>query len=203
MHNGFLNLGSEKMSKSLGNVQTVHALAERWPPEALRWALLASHYRQPMAWNEEAAAAAKAALDTLYGALLRAADVEPSTEAPSPAFLEALEDDLNTPRANAELFALAKRLETGDAAERAAAKGALLASGALAGFLGADPQVWFHGGADAALAARVDGLIAERIQARAAKDWARADAIRAELTALDIEVQDSAEGAAWRLKERA
>ena len=203
LHNGFLNMGSEKMSKSLGNVELVHSLVTRWPPEALRWALLASHYRQPLAWSDEIIAAAKAGLDTLYGALQRAADVTASTDAPSPAFVAALEDDLNTPRANAELFALARRLEGGTTKERVLAKGQLLASGALLGFLAAEPEAWFHGGADPALAARIDGLVSDRAKARTARDWARADAIRAELTGLGVEVMDGAAGASWKLREQA
>jgi len=203
LHNGFLNMGSEKMSKSLGNVELVHSLVARWPPEALRWALLASHYRQPLAWSDEVVAAAKSALDTLYGALRRAADVTPSTNEPSPDFLAALDDDLNTPRANAEMFALAKRLEGGTDAKRALAKGQLLAGGVLTGFLIADPQAWFHGGADPALTAHVDALIAERAQARKTKDWTRADAIRDEISSLGVEVMDGSDGASWKLRERA
>jgi len=203
LHNGFLNMDAEKMSKSLGNVELVHDLIRRAPGEALRWALLASHYRQPLAWTGEAITQARAALDNLYGALRRAADVPAEGEAPSEAFMEALNDDLNTPRANAELFALARRLETGTPAERAKAKGELLASGALAGFLQADPEAWFRGGADAALTAKIDALIARRVAARAAKDWASADAIRAELTALNVEVMDNPTGATWRLRESA
>jgi cysteinyl-tRNA synthetase len=203
LHNGFLNMDSEKMSKSLGNVQLVHELIARAPGEALRWALLASHYRQPLAWTDEGIAQARSALDTLYGALQRAADVAPKGDSPSEAFMDALCDDLNTPRANAELFALARRLETGAPAERARAKGELLASGALLGFLQADPETWFRGGADAALTERIDALIARRVTARAAKDWAAADAIRAELTALGVEVMDNPTGATWRLKETA
>ena len=203
VHNGFLNMGDRKMSKSLGNVQLVHDLVKRWPGEALRWALLSAHYRQPLAWTEEGIGPAKSALDKLYGALRRNPDVVPSTDKPSEAFLEALFDDLNTPRANAELFAIASRLESGSPDERAVAKGELLACGALLGFLHGDPEIWFQGGADPALAATVERLISERLEARAAKDFARADAIRAELTGLDIEVMDSAAGATWRLKERA
>ena len=203
MHNGFLNMGDRKMSKSLGNVQLVHDLIKRWPGEALRWALLSAHYRQPLAWTEEGIGPAKSALDKLYGALRRNLGVVPSTTAPSEAFKEALLDDLNTPRAIAELFVLAGHLETGTLEERAAAKGELMASGALLGFLQGDPEAWFHGGADPALAALVERLISERLDARAAKDFARADAIRAELTGLDIEVMDSAAGATWRVKERA
>ncbi len=203
LHNGFLNMDSQKMSKSLGNVQLVHDLISQAPGEALRWALLASHYRQPLAWTHDVIAQAKSALDYLYGVLQRAGDVVADGDAPSPPFLEALCDDLNTPRANAELFALAGRLETGTDEERARAKGELLASGALLGFLQADPQAWFQGVPDIAFATRVDDLIARRVAARAAKDWASADAIRAELNALNVEVMDNATGATWRRKEPA
>jgi cysteinyl-tRNA synthetase len=199
LHNGFLNMGSEKMSKSLGNVELVHTLVERWPPEALRWALLASHYRQPLAWSDEIIAQAKAALDTLYGALLRAEDVVPTADEPSEAFVAALEDDLNTPRSNAELFALARKLEGGSGAERAEAKGQLLAGGALIGFLTADPKAWFHG-ADPALSAQVEALLTARTDARRSKDWPRADAIRGELDELGVVVMDSAAGVTWRLR---
>jgi cysteinyl-tRNA synthetase len=115
--------------------------------------------------------------------------------------MDALEDDLNTPRAYAELFDLAQQLDAADEDEdRARLKGQLLASGQLIGFLKADPESWFQGGADPAMRARIDALIAERIAAREAKDWPTADRIRAELTALNVEVMDSATGATWRLK---
>ncbi|MFT4934412.1 MAG: cysteinyl-tRNA synthetase [Pseudoalteromonas distincta] len=201
LHNGFLNFGSEKMSKSLGNVVLVHDLVKQAPGEAVRWALLVGHYRAPLEWSGELIEQARKSLDRLYGALRRAADVTPSTDAPAPKFLAALEDDLNTAQAMAELFVLASVLETGDEAARAQAKGELLASGALLGFLQADPETWFQGGADPELKARVEALIADRIAARAAKDWSRADAIRDELNGLNVVVMDSAEGATWRLKE--
>jgi cysteinyl-tRNA synthetase len=202
MHNGFLNMEDEKMSKSLGNVALVHDLIKQWPPEALRWALLASHYRQPLAWTEEAIAQARSALDTLYGALGRATDLPDEPGEPSDGFLDALNDDLNTPRANAELFALARRLESGAPAERAAAKAQLLASGALLGFLQSNPTAWFQGAADSALKEKVEDLIARRAAARAAKDWTLADQMRAELAALDVEVMDGPTGATWKLRER-
>jgi cysteinyl-tRNA synthetase len=203
VHNGFVNAGSKKMSKSLGNVELVHNLVTRAPGEALRWALLSSHYRQPLAWTDDVVDQAKSSLDTLYGALRRARDVPPEADEPSDAFMDALFDDLNTPKANAALFALARRLETAGPAERAEAKGRLLAGGALIGFLRADPESWFQGGTDVALKARIDALIARRIAARAAKDFASADRIRAELTTLNVEVMDSEGGATWKLKEGA
>jgi cysteinyl-tRNA synthetase len=201
MHNGFLNMGSEKMSKSLGNVILAHDLVSKYPGEALRWALLASHYRQPLAWTEETPVNAKSALDRLYGALLRAADIQPEMAEPGSAFMAALEDDLNTPRAYAELFDLAQRLDASAPADRARLKGELLASAQLIGFLKADPEAWFQGGADPALKARIEGLIDARSRARAARDWPAADRYRDELAALGVEVMDGPDGATWRMKE--
>ena len=203
MHNGFLTIEAEKMSKSIGNVLLVHDLIKQVPGEAIRWALLAAHYRAPLDWTGDLLGQARKSLDRLYGALRRAADLaaDPTAEPPA-AFLEALADDLNTPRATAELFALARVLETSeDAAERAAAKSALLAAGRLLGFLQADPETWFEGGADDDLKTKVDGLLKTRFEARQAKDWATADRIRDELNALNVVVMDNAEGATWRLKE--
>src|SRR3984957_12733775 len=203
LHNGFLNMGSEKMSKSLGNVILVHDLVVRYPGEALRWALLASHYRQPLAWSDETVDQAKAGLDLIYGVLLRAAKVEALPSQPGVGFMDALEDDLNTPRAYAELFAMAQQLDAAPEEDRPRLKGELLASGQLIGFLKADPESWFQGGGAPAMRARIDALIAERFTAREARDWEKADRIRAELTALNIEVMDNPTGATWRLKAEA
>ena len=203
LHNGFLNFGSDKMSKSLGNVQLVHDLIQTAPGEVLRWALFASHYRQPLAWTDDVVAQSRAALDSLYGTLQRAASVPPAPVAPPEVFLEALYDDLNTPKANAELFALAKRLDTAEDADKPRLKGELLAAGKLIGFMQADTQAWFRGAVDEALSQRIEDLIARRVAARAAKDFAAADALRAELTSLDVEVMDNPTGATWRIRERA
>jgi cysteinyl-tRNA synthetase len=202
MHNGFLNMAEEKMSKSLGNVALAHELLKAYPGEALRWALLAGHYRAPLEWTGELIEQAKRSLDRLYGALRRAKDVTPGPERPSAALLEALGDDLNTPRAMAELFALASRLETGSPAEKAAAKGELIAGAGLMGFLAADPDAWFQGGVDEALKARIEDLISARAAARAAKDWPQADRIRVQLSELNVEVMDGPSGATWRIKEQ-
>jgi cysteinyl-tRNA synthetase len=202
LHNGFLNFAEEKMSKSLGNVALAHELLKSYPGEAIRWALLVGHYRAPLEWNADLLDQAKRSLDRLYGALERAKDVQSSTDVPAAAFVAALEDDLNTAAAMAELFAMASKLETGSPAEKARAKGELVASAQLIGFLTADPAAWFRGGVDEAQKERINALVAARDAARRAKDWPEADRIRAELTALNVEVMDGPSGATWRLKEQ-
>ncbi|MET3527062.1 cysteinyl-tRNA synthetase [Phenylobacterium koreense] len=201
MHNGFLNMASEKMSKSLGNVALVHDLIAQAPGEALRWALLVGHYRAPLEWTGELIEQSKKALDRLYGALRRSSEVEAEEVAPPEAFLNALQDDLNTPAAFAELFALGSKLETATGKGRAHAKGELLAAANLLGFLLGDPEAWFQAGVTDELREKVEALIVQRVEARAAKDWAAADRIRDELTALNIEVMDGPTGATWRIKE--
>jgi cysteinyl-tRNA synthetase len=207
LHNGFLNMGDEKMSKSLGNVTLAHDLLKQQPGEAIRWALLGAHYRQPLAWTEEALAQARNSLDHLYGVLGRARHIQAAGGgALLEDQLEPLLDDLNTPAAMALIKKLATDLDTAvrkTAAEAPAIKHDLMALAEVMGFLQADPQVWFQGGADEGLKARIDGLIAARDAARAGKDWAEADRIRAELTALNVEVMDGPAGATWRMKEQA
>ena len=203
LHNGFLNMADEKMSKSLGNVALAHDLLKQQPGEVIRWALLAAHYRQPLAWTDDALAQARNALDHLYGVLGRARHIDAGgSGALLEDQLEPLLDDVNTPAAMATLKKLATDL---DAAVRKAAPNAsalkqdLMALAEVMGFLQADPRVWFQGGADADLTSRIDALIAARDAARVAKDWAEADRIRAELTALNVEVMDGPAGATWRI----
>jgi cysteinyl-tRNA synthetase len=202
MHNGFLTMDAEKMSKSLGNVKLVHQLIERIPGEALRWALLSGHYRAPLDWTDSLIDQSRKSLDKLYGALQRAGDVDVEPGEPPAAFVAALMDDLNTAQAMAELFALGKTLEIARSdEERRAAKADLLAAGALLGFLQADPNAWFSGAAGDDLKSKVEALLAQRIEARKAKDWATADRIRDELNALNVVVMDGPEGATWRLRD--
>ena len=203
MHNGFLDMSGEKMSKSLGNVVIPHDLLKTVPGEVLRWALLSGHYRAPLDWTPELIEQSRRNLDRLYGALQRVQDIEVGEGEPPAAVVEALSDDLNTPKAYAELFALAKILELSKGAERAAAKADLLAAGNLMGFLSAEPDAWFAGAADDDLRAKVEVLLEQRVAARAAKDWPKADAIRGELDALGVVVMDGPAGATWRLKEPA
>jgi cysteinyl-tRNA synthetase len=193
LHNGFLDIDGEKMSKSLGNVRLVHDLLKLWPGEAIRWALLSGHYRAPLDFSRDLLDQAKASLDRLYGVLERLSDVVVAPSPPAAGVMAALCDDLNTPKAMAELFALAS---AADAARTSEAKGVFLASAALLGVLQQSPSVWFQGAGDDA--AEIEALVAERTAARAAKNWQEADRLRAALAEKGVEVLDGAEGSRWR-----
>jgi len=178
LHNGFLSMaGSEKMSKSLGNVVTVgDLLAQGHKGEALRLALLSAHYRQPLEWSDSLVAQSKATLDRLY----RTAGDSGPGEVDS-GVLDALADDLNTPLALSRLSAL------DDPA-------ALRASANLMGLLVSSPAEWFQGEGDS----RIDGLVAARTAAKKNRDFAEADRIRAELAGEGILLEDGPQGTTWR-----
>ena len=178
VHNGFVDMGAEKMSKSLGNVISVGDLLEQGHQgETLRLALLTAHYRQPLGWTEAGVAQAKTMLDRLYRA---ASDASPGEV--DDGVLDALRDDLNTPLALSRLMAL------DDAA-------AVKASAALLGLLEQDSGIWFRGMGDSAA---VDARVEERNAAKARRDFAAADRIRDEMKAEGIILEDGADGTTWR-----
>lgn len=204
LHNGLVNMGAEKMSKSLGNVLLVKDLREQVPGEVIRYILLSAHYRAPVDWNDDVLEQAKNSLDRLYRTLHKLSDAhvpdDIGDQIPA-AFTEALHDDLNTPRALAELFALSKLANINDdVTKRPLYKAALLQSGEMLGLLQQDTGNWFAGKSSEVDAAQIDQLIAERIQAREGKNWARADEIRDVLVAMNVVLEDSVNGTQWRIE---
>jgi len=201
MHNAFLDLEGEKMSKSLGNFQIVHDLLKAYPGEALRYAMLTALYRDPLDWTLDRVKQAKQSLDRFYNALRAVAEIEPIWP-DQIAVLPALEDDLNTPLAQAVLHELTTTLNKAERdGDQARAKGALLASGRLMGFLTQDPEVWFRWqgeGTEGLSNEEIDALILARREARAGRDFARADEIRQQLTDAGISLEDGPGGTSWR-----
>jgi cysteinyl-tRNA synthetase len=193
VHNGYVVVEGEKMSKSLGNFFTVEDLLARAPGEALRFNMLKTHYRHPLDWTLEGMAEAKADLDRLYLALRNAEDIEAEANHGVPDEVEAaLLDDLNTPKAIAALHAVAGDLNKSPSV---AAKSALLAAGGALGIFHSSPNDWFQGEASD----DIEGLISARLEARSEKRWADADRIRDELAEAGIILEDKPDGTTeWR-----
>jgi len=202
LHNGFLTMDSQKMSKSIGNVLLVKEIRKHAPGEAIRLALLTGHYRQPLDWNDEALADARKKLDRLYGALREAGTVAPSDAKAPDSFVAALEDDLNTPAALAELFELARALnKSEDATEKSRLVAQLLDAGTLMGLLTQSPEAWFSTStSDSAIdTAAIDAQLEARIAAKKARNFAEADRIRDALKSQGILIEDSPQGSRWRV----
>ena len=210
MHNGPLRVDNEKMSKSLNNFFTVREVLKEYDGEVVRQLLIASHYRSPINYSEQSLQQAAKVLERLYTALkdLDIANAKSLTSSRfEKAFLAAMDDDFNTPKAFAVLFDMMKEINRQKSAgmetgmerdtESASQLGALLVKlGGHLGLLQRQPQDFLRGEVDPE---RVEQLIAAREQARADKDWARADQIRDQLSAMKVVVEDGADGSSWRL----
>ena len=203
MHNGFVNVDAEKMSKSIGNVLLVRDLLEQAPGEAVRFALLSAHYRKPLEWNADTLPRACRALDRLYAALEDAArpgDAAAEDAAVPEAVMAALDDDLNTPRAIALLHEIGQGVAAQAAGpSRRAGQAALRAAGRLLGVLQGDAAGWAEsrrGAVDGR--EEIEQLVIEREQARARRDFAEADRIRDLLGARGIVLEDGPDGTRWR-----
>ena len=198
LHNGMLNFAGAKMSKSVGNIEKIHDLVRAHPPEALRHALLSAHYRQPLDWSPALIEQSVRTLDRLYGTLRDLADVDAAPEIPA-AIEAALDDDLNTPQALAEIAAIAATArKAGTEGERRRLKSQLLGAGLVLGLLQQSPADWFGRGASEDDDARIHALIEERTAAKKTRDFARADAIRDQLAAEGVVLEDTPQGVRWK-----
>ncbi|MCG7981764.1 MAG: cysteine--tRNA ligase [Candidatus Thiodiazotropha lotti] len=205
MHNGFVRINDEKMSKSLGNFFTVREILDRYQAEEVRYFILTSQYRSPLNYDTEHLDNARGALTRFYTALRGLPEGQSAGgESYKTRFHEAMDDDFNTPEALAVLFDLVREInrikETN--VEDAASLGALLRElGGMLGLLQSDPESYLKGGASAdddLSDEKIDAMIQARIDARAAKEWAEADRIRDELQDAGIILEDGPEGTTWR-----
>ncbi len=206
MHNGFVRINDEKMSKSLGNFFTVREILEGYQAEEVRYFILTSQYRSPLNYDSEHLDNARAALTRFYTALRGLPETEPAGgEEFAERFHGAMQDDFNTPEALAVLFEIVReinRLRDSDLQGAAGLGAELRRLGAMLGILQADSEHYLRGGdlaaEDGLSDADIEGMIQARIDARTAKNWAEADRIRDELQAAGIVLEDSAGGTSWR-----
>lgn len=201
MHNGHLMVNGEKMSKSLGNFFTIREILDQVPGEAFRLYALGTHYHQPLNWMPEGLKQAKQTMDRFYTALRLTPDVDLSEALPSAEVVEALSDDLNTPKAIAVLHGLVT--EMNKSPEKAVElKKTLIASGHLLGILYQDPEEWFRWSPakqeQGLSESEIEALIQKRADARKAKDFATADAVRKELADKGVVIEDTPSGTQWK-----
>ena len=204
MHNGFVRINDEKMSKSLGNFFTVREILARYQAEEVRYFILTSQYRSPLNYDDEHLDNARAALTRFYTAMRGLPLVEPGGgEAYATRFHAAMADDFNTPEALAVLFDLVReinRLRPENPEQAAALAAELRRLGDVLGLLQDDPENYLRGGVAASglSDAEIDDLIQQRQAAKAAKNWAEADRIRDDLKAQSVLLEDSPQGTTWR-----
>ncbi|WP_419603440.1 cysteine--tRNA ligase [Thiolapillus sp.] len=203
MHNGFVRVNDEKMSKSLDNFFTIREIMAHYRPEEIRYFILTSHYRSPLNYDEEHLLNARQALTRFYTALRGLPAAEPSeAEEYAQAFNKAMDDDFNTPEALAAMFELVReinRVRAQDEQKAARTAAELRRMGAILGILQDDPEQWLRGGASEGLSdEEIETLIQQRLDARAEKNWAEADRIRDELKDKGIVLEDGAGGTTWR-----
>ena len=199
MHNGFINIDGEKMSKSLGNFRLVNDLLKQYPGEVLRYVILSSHYRSEQNFSKELLDSAWRTLDSLYG-FIRGVEGQDGVLNTTGDGYRALLDDINTPVAISELYRLAKAVNQADGEQQVALMEELKALADILGLLQQDPEQWFtQARADNQLSAeQIEQLITARNQAKQDKDYAKADDIRQQLLDGGVILEDSREGTKWR-----
>ncbi|HIF9336189.1 TPA: cysteine--tRNA ligase [Photobacterium damselae] len=205
MHSGMVMVDREKMSKSLGNFFTIRDVLNHYDPETVRYFLMSGHYRSQLNYSEDNLKQARSALERLYTSLR---GLDTSVEAAGgeefvARFKEAMDDDFNTPEAYSVLFDMAReinRLKTDDMAAASVLGARMRELADVLGLLGQEPEVFLQSGANDNDVAEVEALIQQRLDARAAKDWAAADQARDKLTEMGIILEDGPQGTTWRRK---
>ncbi|WP_423807236.1 cysteine--tRNA ligase [Photobacterium damselae] len=205
MHSGMVMVDREKMSKSLGNFFTIRDVLNHYDPETVRYFLMSGHYRSQLNYSEDNLKQARSALERLYTSLR---GLDTSVEAAGgeefvARFKEAMDDDFNTPEAYSVLFDMAReinRLKTDDMAAASVLGARMRELADVLGLLGQEPEVFLQSGANDDDVAEIEALIQQRLDARAAKDWAAADQARDKLTEMGIILEDGPQGTTWRRK---
>jgi cysteinyl-tRNA synthetase len=202
MHVGLLNVDGEKMSKSLNNFFTIQDVLKKYSAEVIRYFMLSSHYRSPVNFSQDNLEQAKQSLGRLYTALRGLPVMVDDHVAAPDAFIDAMNDDFNSPIALAVLFDLARDInklrELNDISQATQLASQLKQLGKIFGFLQMDPESFLQGDVDVDFAAKVEALIAQRNAARKNKDFAQADQVRDTLKAMRVVIEDSAQGTTWR-----
>jgi cysteinyl-tRNA synthetase len=196
IHNGFVTVEGEKMSKSIGNVILVKDLIDQFDGEVIRLALLTSHYRQSFDWNAKVIHQAKVLLDKLYKALIDLSEIDVEANS-NDELLGFLNDDLNTPGAISFINKKLKEYASGDITKKDF-KEIILFAGRVLGILNTDPEKWFNNKKLNFDSTKIDNLIEQRRIAKANKDFQTADAIRDQLKEMGVEIMDSASGTSWK-----
>ena len=196
MHNGFVTIDGEKMSKSLGNIILVNDLTEKYHGEVIRLALLSSHYRQGLDWNESVIHQAKKLLNKLYALYDELKDIKADEDEKNFKSIEIIFDDLNTPGLISEANKLIKEGDSSNDSEKALIKSKLLMIAKVLGIF----EDKAYNQVSNELNKEIEDLIKERSIAKENKNFALADQIRSKLDSLGIEIKDSPDGTSWQVK---
>ena len=195
IHNGMIDFDNVKMSKSEGNLLLIRDLLKEIGTEVIRMAFLTTHYRKPINWNDALITDSEKKLDRLYGSIRKLGKVSPAE--PTEEMINALADDINTPKALSELFAIAKRVNNAKSEnESKQLASTLVGSANLLGLMNEDAEKWFENiDVDEKL---IDRLLNERAAARSDKDFEKADQIRQEIESLGVSIEDGPDGPIWK-----
>ena len=196
VHNGMIDFDNVKMSKSEGNLLLIRDLLQEVRPEVIRIAFLTTHYRKPINWNDALISDSEKKLDRLYGSIRKLGKILPGE--PSENVLKAISDDINTPKALTELFALVKSINNAKTDEEAKdLASVLIGSAHLLGLMNDDAEKWFDSDADVD-EALIKGMLTDREEARLNKDFEKADEIRKKIESLGVSIEDGPDGPLWK-----